>query len=155
MIKKPLNIYCMIILTLIDVLCYGILHEQYGFNFFWTIVYNGIAYYPLYRIFQGILDIGSMYWVYKQRGIYQLIGMILAWYFMVKEMLYYIILNQWDLLYSFQTYNIDVYWLKRVWFSGLWIFANGFTVDNFIVSFAVGITFLIISNFIKRSKNDT
>lgn len=148
-IKKPLNIYLIVLLTLIDVLCWHIGHEIYGFNFFWETTWEGRSVYPLYRVFQGMLDIGAVYLVWRYRGIWQAGAMILAWYLMIKECLYYVLIG--DLLQMQYYNNIHLYWLERIWFAGYWIFGNGFNLTYFIISALTGLLLLIISNFIERT----
>lgn len=147
-IKRPLNIYLIIVLALIDVLCWHAGHEIYGFNFFWETVWQGQAIYPLYRIFQGLLDIGAIWFVLYKRGVWQAGAMVLSWYFMIKECLYYVFIGD---LIQMQYYNgLHLYWLERIWFSGFWIFYNGFNLTLFVLSAGIGLSALIISNFIKE-----
>lgn len=146
-----LNIYLLLLLVVFDAIVYGYFWEKrknkLGFVF-WSLKYKERNIYPVYRTIQGILDISSIYVVYHYNGLIPAMGFILSWYFMTKEYLYYVCLWQWQVILNYENNNEDVYWLKRIWFSGLWLFGNKYTFLKFTFSFILGLAILIISNFL-------
>lgn len=141
----------LILLALTDAILYGYFYAKKGNTLgflFWELQYKGHTVVPVYRILQGLLDITAMYLVYTYSGLIPLIGFIVAWYLMLKEYLYYIFMWQWQELLNYETDVEDVYWLERVYFSGYWLFRNGFKFWRFTVSAVVGLGILIISNYI-------
>lgn len=146
-----MNIILLISLAILDALLYGYFYEQKKCKLwvlFWELKYRGRAVVPVYRLLQGLLDIGSMYLIYTQSGLISLIGFILAWYLMLKEYLYYIILWQWQVILTYEDELQDVYWLKRIYFSGFWLFKKKYSFKWFTVSAILGLIILIISNLI-------
>lgn len=112
---------------------------------------------PFYRVLvQWPLDIAGLYFTWKYSGLYDLAGTLLALYFMVKEALYYVWLNQFDEVKLYEEKIrlgfMDVWWLKRIYFAGAWEF-RPFTYYKFVVSFLAGVTlyylFFIIQQFSK------
>ena len=146
-----MNIILLISLAILDALLYGYFYEQRKnklWFLFWELQYRGRVIVPVYRILQGALDIAAMYLVYDNSGITGLIAFIVAWYLMLKEMLYYVFMWQWQNLLNYETYAEDTYWLKRIYFSGYWLFKKGFKFKLFAGSAAIGLIILIISNII-------
>jgi len=146
-----MNIILLISLAILDALLYGYFYEQRKnklWFLFWELQYRGRVIVPVYRMLQGALDIAAMYLVYDSSGIIGLIAFIIAWYLMLKEMLYYVFMWQWQNLLNYETYAEDTYWLKRIYFSGYWLFKKGFKFKLFAGSAAIGLIILIISNII-------
>ena len=109
--------------------------------------YKGKPLYPFYRIFQGALDLLCLWYLWNQ-SIWQLAGFCIAWYLMSKEYLYYIIAGQIHLTREYEYTKADVYWLKRIYFSGWWLFRRGYNYGLFRYSAIIGFIALIISNLI-------
>ena len=146
-----MNIILIILLTAFDALMYGYFYEKKKYKLlfiFWELSYKGKTVLPVYRIIQGVLDGAALYILYINYGVIPLVGFVLAWYLMLKEYLYYIMLWQWQILLNYETYVEDTYWLKRIYFSGYWLFKNGFKFWRFTLSAAIGLALLIISNVI-------
>lgn len=146
-----MNIILLFSLAILDALLYGYFYEQRKnklWFLFWELHYKGRTIVPVYRILQGLLDTGAMYLVYENGGIIGLIGFMIAWYLMLKEFLYYVFMWQWQEMLNYETYAQDVYWLKRIYFSGYWLFRNGFKFKYFTGSAALGLIILILSNLI-------
>lgn len=146
-----MNIILLFSLAILDALLYGYFYEQQKnklWFLFWELKYKGKVIVPIYRVLQGSLDILVMYLIYDYTGLYGLIGFVIAWYLMLKEFLYYVFMWQWQNLLNFETYDIDTYWLKRLYFSGYWLFKKGFKFKLFAGSAIAGLIILIISNLI-------
>jgi len=146
-----MNIILLISLAVLDAFLYGYFYEQKKnklWILFWELEFKGRVIVPVYRMLQGTLDIVALYLVYTNGGIIPLIGFIVAWYCMLKEYLYYIFMWQWQEMLNYETYAEDTYWLKRIYFSGLWLFRSGFKFWRFTLSAIAGLIILIISNLI-------
>lgn len=146
-----MNIILLFALALLDALLYGYSYEQKKYKLwflFWELHYKGRTVVPVYRILQGLLDAGALYLIYDNSGIYALIGFAIAWYLMLKEFLYYVFMWQWQQMLNYETYAQDVYWLIRLYFSGYWLFKNGFKFKLFALSAVTGLILLIISNLL-------
>ena len=146
-----MNIILLISLAVLDALLYGYFYEQKKnklWVLFWELHYKSRVIVPVYRLLQGLLDVVAMYLVYDNMGIIGLIAFMVAWYCMLKEFLYYVFLWQWQNLLNYETYAEDTYWLKRIYFSGYWLFRSGFKFKLFAVSAVIGLIILIISNLI-------
>ena len=138
-----------IILSLSDAFWYGWVNEKKGWlknSLFKGWPMFGETWLPFYRLLvQWPLDISAVWIVYDALGFWSVLLMILSWYFMVKEMNYYLILGEWNVLKRFEKENVNVYWLDRLYFSGSLFFAAGFTVKNFVISYIIGLGLLILS----------
>lgn len=146
-----MNIILLISLAILDALLYGYFYEQRKnklWFLFWELQYRGRVIVPVYRLLQGLLDAGALYLIYINGGLIPLIGFAVAWYCMLKEYLYYIFMWQWQAMLNFENDDIDTYWLERLYFSGFWLFKNGFKFKLFTVSAIMGMIILIISNLI-------
>jgi hypothetical protein len=106
---------------------------------------------PYYRVFQFMIQ--AVYWIaawfifYKHISITvfivdAVVGLIWAFYWMKHEREYYRIAKQDYLLDEYRVQWTDVYWLKRWWYSGRWIFRKsyygGFTTMRFNISAGIG-----------------
>lgn len=138
-----------IMLSLSDAFWYGWVHEIKGWlkgSLFLEWPMFGEKWVPFYRLLiQWPLDIAAVWLVYDALGFWSALLMVLSWYFMIKEMNYYLILGQLNELKRFEKEKVKVYWLDRLYFSGALFFVDGFTVRNFIISYAISWLFLIIS----------
>lgn len=106
------------------------------------------TYVPYYRLFiQWPLDGLALYLVWGQ-GFLPFFGMILAWACMVKEGGFYLVLGQWGGLKKDEAENKDMWWLKRAYFTGSFLFTDRFSVKKFAWSCIIGLAILVISNFI-------
>lgn len=146
-----MNIILLISLAALDALLYGYFYERKKNKLlflFWELKYRGRIVAPVYRLLQGLLDVGALYLLYTHYGIIPLAGFIVAWYCMLKEYLYYIFMWQWQVMLNFENDDVDTYWLERIYFSGFWLFRSGFSFKLFTVSAAFGLIILIISNLI-------
>lgn len=147
-----MNAILLIFLTIFDCIFWGYFWEYKKSKLlfvFWELNYKGKPVYPVYRTIQGLLDILAIGLIYHYGGLIPAIGFGLAWYFMVKEFMYYAFMWQWQLVLNFENHNLDTYWLKRWYFSGKWLFKNGFKFKRFVISFIIGLIFLITSNLIQ------
>jgi hypothetical protein len=106
--------------------------------------FKGITIVPFYRLLQGTLDIIAIYLTYDWFGLWNTLAMLVAWYLMFKEYAYYIFMNQLRYLEIFEEENLNVYWLKRFYFSGWFLFKDKFTVKKFQLSFILSVIILII-----------
>ena len=152
-----MNIILLISLAIIDALLYGYYYEQKKnklWFLFWELHYKGRNILPVYRILQGSLDIIALHLVYTNSGLIPLIGFMAAWYLMLKEFSYYILLWQWQVMLDYENNNEDVYWLKRIYFSGYWLFKfprdslHKYTFRKFAISAVTGLILIIVSNLI-------
>ena len=148
-------------------------------NWFWRRLFrkstgkDGNVQVPLYRVLQAANHI--IFWALAFIIFYRYFpwyvwaaegtGVLLSYYFMVYERLYYKIAKQESLLLTFQSENINTYWLSdRLYFSGYWLFVkkesvlfntgdtiridNGFRLWKFDLSCLIGIAVLILTSFI-------
>jgi hypothetical protein len=189
-----LNIYLTIILIISDAFCYGFCYEKKGWFKGWLFKewkppWSEHTMVPFYRLFfQWPLDILALYLVMYGamfpppaplcEGEYiRTIGMLIAWYLMIKEGGYYLVLGQWQGLVRNETYyefpnwqrifsNTNTYWLTRWYFAGKFLFIKtqstlmsegllsfyitdyGFRRAAFGWSCAFGLIIMVISNFI-------
>ena len=112
---------------------------------------------PKYRVMQnGILLLywTAAYWLFYVHFPWWVTvidvggGLVSAYYCMVWERLYYKIGGQDKEIYEYQSKNEDVYWLKRIYFSGKWLFAGGFAGWKFDVSAAIGLIIMYLCSLI-------
>lgn len=146
-----MNIILLIFLAALDALLYGYFyeHKKYRLLFlFWELQYKGRIVLPVYRLLQGLLDAAALFLIYTYSGLIPLAGFVIAWYSMLKEYLYYVFMWQWQVMLNFENDDIDTYWLERFYFSGFWLFRNGFKFKLFTASAFIGLIILIISNLI-------
>lgn len=116
---------------------------------------------PYYRIFQKTILITfwglSYLFFYKQFSLWIfiidfVIGILFgAYYWMVYERKYYKLGRQEYLLIEMHLNNNNPYWLKRIWFSGYWLFKsngqdNGFRLWKFDMSFVIGLAIMYITS---------
>lgn len=111
---------------------------------------------PRYRVFQKIILLG--YWITAHFVFYKhftwwveavcLFGVLAAYYFMKFERKYYYWAGQEKLMYEYQINNVNVFWLKRIYFSGYWLFRKGFIGWKFDLSSAIGTTVLYLSTIV-------
>jgi len=115
---------------------------------------------PYYRVFQHSITV--LFWGLAYIFFYSvlpfhfllfafdfLIGILAgSYYWMLYERLYYRIAHQDGIMYSYQADHTDVYWLKRVWFSGLWLFKKEFAGWKFDMSALIGAIIMYLSSLI-------
>ena len=151
-LKHWLPIMVTIALSLSDAIIFGWVHEIKKWlsnSLFKGYPMYGEMWYPYYRIYQWSLDLIAIYLVYVNCGFWATLLMLMAWFFMNKEMNYYLILGQWKELKRYEKEQLHVYWLDRIYFSGSFFFIDGFTVKSFIISYIVSWLFLIGSVLIQ------
>ena len=96
------------LISLLDALMYGVIYEKnqskhWLFNPIWH-----------YRICQKVIEIGGMVALYLVYGhIGQIVGLLLSFYFMTNERLYYFILGQNDLAKSYEKAEYTPHWLSQ------------------------------------------
>ena len=167
-----LNVIVTLILILSDSFWYGYVYEIKGWlkrSLFKVWKPGKEPYVPFYRLLvQWPLDLIALYLVWLQ-GWKPFIGMLIAWYLMIKEGGYYVVLGQWGMIDSYSKLiakqssieNENTYWLKRFFFAGKWIFPTykfdmvaftitdyGFRRTSFGWSCIFGLIILLLSNFI-------
>jgi hypothetical protein len=76
------------------------------------------------------------------------IGIACAYYFMTFERFYYRISNTLMDLFEYQIKKLDVFWLKRIYFSGHWLFEKEFIVWRFDMSAAIGLAIMYLTSLI-------
>jgi hypothetical protein len=113
---------------------------------------------PYYRVFQKSIIV--IYWgaaavfFYLNFPFYifliDVIGGVFlgAYYWMLYERKYYTMAGQEKHMYEYQVNKVDVYWLKRIYFSGYWLFRNGFTGWKFDLSAVIGLVILYLTSLI-------
>lgn len=152
--EKYYAVILTIILSLSDAFWYGYCYEKKGWFktwLFWEWAVMGEKWVPFYRLgIQWPLDIIVLWVVYDYCGFWGVLLMVIAWYLMVKEMNYYLVLGQWKVLKRLETTKEHVYWLDRLWFSGAWVFIDGFTVKRFVYSYIAGLVMLALSALVSK-----
>lgn len=140
-----------------DVYCYKEHYEAKNLNnWFWKFLFKeykiGLVW---YRIFQHGLAVIFWYVAYVlfyshfplYAQLVELAGLMIAYYAMCFEYDFYIIGKQQDLLLQYQRENENVYWLKKLYFSGYWLFMevehmnfidHGYRLEKFQWSVLVG-----------------
>lgn len=154
----------------VDAYCYagifeGIIkkypHNKSGYKFWrWLFTEKDLIGFknavPYYRVFQKLILIS--FWLVVYIKFYSIFpfwlfivdavcGVLWAYYWMKYERSYYYYADQEKEMYAFQLNNEDVYWLKRIYFSGYWLFSKGFTGWKFDLSSAIGTIGLFITSF--------
>jgi hypothetical protein len=158
MLKKILTdpIFLTLVLSASDAFWYGFCHEikrWFGKSIFKEYQMQGETWVPFYRLFiQWPLDIAAVSAVYLTGGFWATLWMLGAWYFMNKEMNYYLALGQWKELRRYEKEGINVYWLDRLYFSGSMFFIGGFTVKGFVTSYIISWVCLAVSEILKIIK---
>lgn len=124
-------------------LCYIIYTS--GFD---SVLYTRISPTWLYRIIQKVLEgLGLAVLVWLSHSWWMLLPALLCHYAMVMDRLYYEWRGEDSDLDKFQRGGIDVFWLKRWYFSGWWLFKNRFTVKRLNWSAVVGLAAAVILSF--------
>lgn len=127
---------------------------------------------PYYRIEQSCKLLAYWFIYFQCMRLYvpvwllliDLSGVIIAYYFMVYEYQYYKIAKQIKLLSVFEQFdpqtmsNTNTYWLKRIYFSGKWLFKTqkqqngytdfGFKQKKFYFSFILGTYLMVFTSLI-------
>lgn len=151
-----------------DVLCYYEHYEKKRLsNWFWRLLFwekdikiFGTLYknaVPIYRVLHSLVMI--IYWFIAWILFYQyfawyifiidaVIGVAWAYYFMTFERFYYRISNTLMDLFEYQIKKLDVFWLKRIYFSGHWLFQKEFIVWHFDLSAAIGLAIMYLTSII-------
>lgn len=139
-----MNVLLIIILFVLDAVIYP--KKRLNWLFFkWNFPVWGNTVYPVYRIFQGILDVLSCYYIYTEsRSVFPLIGYLIAWYFRTKEVGFYLVLGQ---IKEVEKY-VNPYWLDRPWFIGYFTDRKEFHPIAFIIIGVIGFMIAILSNLL-------
>jgi len=121
-----------------------------SFGFWIWLMDAGISGEPvIYRIFQKMLEVGVVVWVYFNYGWFAAGGILWAFYWELNEYGYYVILGQVkQVVKGYEEFPGKLNWLIRFYQSGYWIFRREFTEKKFRYSAIVGLVGLIISNLI-------
>ena len=157
-VKLVIVIGYIIVITLFDVYCYGIVYqekikkENYSHPVWsWVFMESGqesgtehIAV-TRYRVIQKSLEIGGIIVVLYFCGLWAAIGLVISHYLMTYDMLFYIVLGQTDFLRSLK----DAWWLTN-WYQTGYFILKPFNSVYFYVSGITGLLTAVMSCFIKR-----
>lgn len=77
-------------------------------------------------------------------GIYDLIGLMWASYFMVIELVNILILGNWGWLKIAEKFSFECLEYRRWWLSGSWVFDRGFFIHGMMISGIIGIAGIIV-----------
>lgn len=136
-----MNALFLIILIVIDAIIYP--KKRLNWFFFkWHPTLWGQTVYPVYRAFQGALDVIAGYYIFESGGKWPLIGFIAAWFLRTKEAGFYLVLGQ---INDVEKY-VNPYWLTRPWFIGFFIDRKEFHPRLFIVIGVIGLLIAILFN---------
>ena len=97
-----------------------------------------------YRILQKVIEVGGLFLVFWYGGIWQVVGILWAFYWLLNDYGYYVLTGQ---LWIAKGYKQAV-WLTAMYQSGYWIL-NPYDYRRFRLSAAIGLIGLVISTFIK------
>ena len=106
-----------------------------------------------YRILQKVVEVIGLAGVYFLAGLWCVAGCLMAHYFMLMDFLYYLWNRAAYQIFLFEQNKDNVFWLKRIYFSGYWLFPNsptdfGFKVWKFNLSALAGFILAILSIFV-------
>lgn len=150
--KTPYNALAVLILGTIDMFFHGYCLKIKDWKLgiiFWTLEYKGMEIYPVYRTMEFLLNVYALYLVYQWSGIYALLGMLLAFYFHVKDVVYYIELGKIQEVIDMEKTDTKTYWLTHFFQAGYWLFRKGFKAVPFFVSALIGLVISILSNYFR------
>lgn len=144
------SILYILLITLHDCYFYGVLYEKRQSNFFLVR--------PLwhYRIYQKLVEIaGLVFLFYLFESWPQIIGLLLAHYFMTFDRLYYVFMRQEYLIKEYETHIHAPFWLSYPWQFGfvMWKLnpgakGNNYSAMTFTGSALLGLAVALLLNII-------
>ena len=150
-----------IIITLFDSYCYGIIYQQKikqdnNNHPVWTWVFKesgteyegGIVTVPRYRVIQKIIEITGLIIVFYFCGVWCTAGLLIAHYLLSFDLLFYVVLGQTGSLAFFEKYNL-AYWLRYQYQAGYFLL-NPFNAVRFYVMGFSGIAVALMMCFVKK-----
>ncbi len=153
-----------ILITLFDSYCYGIIYQQkikrekYD-NPVWTWVFKesgteyegGIVTVPRYRIIQKMVEIGGLIAVFFFCGVWCAAGLLIAHYLLSFDLLFYIVLGQTGSFEFFENHNLT-YWLRYQYQAGYFLL-NPFNAARFYIMGFSGAAIALLMCFIPGPQN--
>lgn len=150
-----------ILITLFDSYCYGIIYQQkikqekYD-NPVWIWVFKesgaecegGIVTVTRYRVIQKIIEITGLIIVFYFCGVWCTAGLLIAHYLLSFDLMFYIVLGQTDSFAFFENYNLT-YWLRYQYQAGYFLL-NPFNAARFYIMGFFGIAIALMMCFVKK-----
>jgi len=158
-IKMLIVLGYIIIITLFDVYCYGIIYQEkikkenyHPPVWSWVFWESGAEHVMHYRIIQKTLELGGILLVLYFCGLWPAVGLVLSHYMLSYDMLFYLILNP-SFINELER-TVNPYWLQN-WYQIGYIILKPFNSLYFYVSGTTGLLIAVLFCYIPLRKDDS